>query len=649
MAILALAFKLIYYVCVISALLSKCSDGKRIKRNLKNEVLENNKLIKDMNVDHSEVVFASYVAERDSWVIVKDAEDWLYNDTIGAQAKFENKQQETGWMFLNVETKEEFSDEKQAYAAGLLEGYLTGVYIVEQYKEFYGNDICKSSPNTCKWLKQRIKSNKDWVKEQAKIYSNSDPYWHQVSLFYRQLEGIATGCRLKTLSLKRRKQPIDDEAMDYEMGVLLLNLLAEFWDLKTQYELLYPEEIASSIYKRSISKSDITNNAPHRPSCSVLIKYVKENNDIVFAHNAWHEYRAMAYRVLKNYKLNYHILPDSSDLIPGNVISMSSYAGYAASLDDFYLTSSGLAATETTLFVYDQELFRNLTVKGSVYEPIRVMVSNRLAKNGSDWTNIFRKHNSGTYNNEWMVVDYNLLKEHGSSKAEPLPNGVLTVLEQLPDQIIAKDQTSALNNQSYWASYNRAYYPEIFERTGASKMVEKYGEWFTHDKTPRAKIFRRDHNKVSDVTSMMELMRYNDYKNDPLAEVDGCDEKRVPAGAIANRLDLSDINATCSFSDIDWMIGTFSPYGALDAKVANVDSFPSLEFTAVAGPPHGNFPPFKWSDISKEYLEQNNIESFPIPKFKPIDEFNFHPIMHKWENTVESKFLERLGGLINHK
>ena len=314
---------------------------------------------------------------------------------------------------------------------------------------------------------------------------------------------------------------------------------------------------------------------------------------------------------------------------------MSSYAGYAASLDDFYLTSSGLAATETTLFVYDQELFRNLTVKGSVYEPIRVMVSNRLAKNGSDWTNIFRKHNSGTYNNEWMVVDYNLLMEHGSTKAEPLPNGVLTVLEQLPDQIIAKDQTSALNNQSYWASYNRAYYPEIFERTGASKMVEKYGEWFTHDKTPRAKIFRRDHNKVSDVTSMMELMRYNDYTNDPLAEVDGCDEKRVPAGAIANRLDLSDINATCSFSDIDWMVGTFSPYGALDAKVANVDSFPSLEFNAVAGPTHGNFPPFKWSDISKEYLQQNNIKSFPIPKFKPIDEFKFYPIKHKWENTVE--------------
>ena len=57
---------------------------------------------------------------------------------------------------------------------------------------------------------------------------------------------------------------------------------------------------------------------------------------------------------------------------------------------------------------------------------------------------------------------------------------------------------------------------------------------------------------------MMKLMRYNDFENDPLAEVQGCDQIRVPAGSIANRLDLSDSNATCEFSDIDWMIGSLS-------------------------------------------------------------------------------------------
>ena len=73
--------------------------------------------------------------------------------------------------------------------------------------------------------------------------------------------------------------------------------------------------------------------------------------------------------------------------------TMGFVSGVALSLDDYYLISSGLASTETSLFIYDQELFRNLTPFDAVYEPIRVMVSNRLAKNGSEWANIFRKHN----------------------------------------------------------------------------------------------------------------------------------------------------------------------------------------------------------------------------------------------------------------
>jgi hypothetical protein len=35
------------------------------------------------------------------------------------------------------------------------------------------------------------------------------------------------------------------------------------------------------------------------------------------------------------------------------------------------------------------------------------MVSNRLATDGKEWTKIFEKFNSGTYNNQWMIIDYN--------------------------------------------------------------------------------------------------------------------------------------------------------------------------------------------------------------------------------------------------
>merc|ERR1712079_213464 len=99
------------------------------------------------------------------------------------------------------------------------------------------------------------------------------------------------------------------------------------------------------------------------------------------------------------------------ELIPGHTTSMSSYTGSVASLDDFYLISSGLAATETSLFVYDSAVLANLSATGIVYEPFRVLLANRMAKNSAEWQDIFKRYNSGTYNNQWMVLDYNKIKE----------------------------------------------------------------------------------------------------------------------------------------------------------------------------------------------------------------------------------------------
>ena len=46
---------------------------------------------------------------------------------------------------------------------------------------------------------------------------------------------------------------------------------------------------------------------------------------------------------------------------------------------------------------------------------------------------------SGTYNNQWMVVDYKKLE------MEEIPTeGVLTVLEQIPGSVTIKDQTILL-------------------------------------------------------------------------------------------------------------------------------------------------------------------------------------------------------------
>ena len=71
-----------------------------------------------------------------------------------------------------------------------------------------------------------------------------------------------------------------------EHEIHLINFLPDFWDMIEAYHLFAPKEGGRE--RRSAT-------AP-RPSCSVIIKHLPEKGDIYFAHNAWHEYRAMTYR-----------------------------------------------------------------------------------------------------------------------------------------------------------------------------------------------------------------------------------------------------------------------------------------------------------------------------------------------------------------
>merc|ERR1719382_1425417 len=97
---------------------------------------------------------------------------------------------------------------------------------------------------------------------------------------------------------------------------------------------------------------------------------------------------------------------------------------------------------------------------------------------------VFQKHNSGTYNNMWMVVDYGKF-----IPGRPLVDGTFTVGEQLPGYFHYEDQTHVLA-YGYWPSYNRALYPEISRRCGQDDMVAKQGNYFSYQFTARAEVFR---------------------------------------------------------------------------------------------------------------------------------------------------------------
>ena len=47
-------------------------------------------------------------------------------------------------------------------------------------------------------------------------------------------------------------------------------------------------------------------------------------------------------------------------------------------------------------------------------------------------------------------------------------------------------------------------------------MEKSHGSYFSYSLAPRGQIFRRDAGAVTDLKGLQTILRYNDFKNDPL-------------------------------------------------------------------------------------------------------------------------------------
>jgi len=327
---------------------------------------------------------------------------------------------------------------------------------------------------------------------------------------------------------------------------------------------------------------------------------------LFFSHVTWTSYSSML-RLQKLYKFK--------QCIPGHTTAFSGYPGTLPSDDDFVLTSSGLAVTETTIGNNNKDLFRFVT-PATVFTWIRSQIANRLAKNGREWALIFRKYNSGTYNNQWTIVDYKLFQP-----GQPLPQqGLLYVLEQLPGFVQHADLSTFFEGQGYWPSYNIPYFDGIFNMSAAWPNVKKYGDWFTYEKNPRALIFRRDQDTVVDMDSLQKLMRYNDYKNDPLSRCD-CTPPYSGENAISCRSELNPKDGKYPFGALG-----FRDHGATDMKATNSEMMKSLKFRAISGPTYDPLPVFDW----RTTVLKDTVRHFGQP-----NEWRFGPVVHTWSTTVD--------------
>uniref|UniRef100_A0A4W2HF92 Phospholipase B-like n=1 Tax=Bos indicus x Bos taurus TaxID=30522 RepID=A0A4W2HF92_BOBOX len=273
--------------------------------------------------------------------------------------------------------------------------------------------------------------------------------------------------------------------------------------------------------------------------CSALIKVLPGFENIFFAHSSWYTYAAML-RIYKHWDFNIVDKDTSSSRL-----SFSSYPGFLESLDDFYLLSSGLVLLQTTNSVYNKTLLQHV-VPQSLLAWQRVRVASMMANNGKQWAEVFSKYNSG-----------------------------------------------------YWPSYNIPFHEKVYNWSGYPILVKKLGLDYSYDLASRAKIFRRDQGKVTDMESMKYIMRYNNYKQDPYSKGDPC-------------------NTICCREDLN--SHSPSPGGCYDTKVADIYLASKYKAYAISGPTvQGGLPVFHWSRFNKTLHEgMPEAYNFDFITMKPI-------------------------------
>ncbi|XP_014689697.2 phospholipase B-like 1 [Equus asinus] len=478
---------------------------------------------------------------------------------------YNNSVKTTGWGILEIRAgygSQTLSNDITMFVAGFLEGYLTALHMFDHFRNLYPQLI--QTPSIVNKVRDFMAKQDQWTRSKIKDYKD-DPFWRHMGYVMAQLDGLYVGA-MKRASLEGIKP----------MTMFQIQFLNAVGDLLDLIPSLSPTQVYNlKFFKRW-----------DMGHCSALIKVLPGFENIFFAHSSWYTYAAML-RIYKHWDFNIR----DKDTI-SNRLSFSSYPGFLESLDDFYILSSGLILLQTTNSVYNKTLLK-LVVPQSLLAWQRVRVANMMANGGREWAEIFSKYNSGTYNNQYMILDLKKVNVRHS-----LDKGTLYIVEQIPTYVEFSEQTDVLR-KGYWPSYNIPFHEKIYNWSGYPMLVQKLGLDFSYDLAPRAKIFRRDQGKVTDVESMKYIMRYNNYEKDPYSRGDPCN-------TICCREDLNSQNP--------------SPGGCYDTKVADIYLASKYTAYAISGPTvQGGLPVFHWNRFNKTLHEgMPEAYNFDFITMKPI-------------------------------
>jgi len=481
---------------------------------------------------------------------------------------------------LRIVTNGNFTDLQQMQAAGWIEGYLTAARVYDHHynlKHYFKQQLNASLERPMAWLHQQ----EAWINAEVSKHPR-DPYWQAIGLLLAQNEGLAQGYKARAA-----EEPEGSDVVGHlsEDDLLFLSSNGDLYDIMDMYEAQDAEVTGVDKYSK-MSPAELYQELGLQGKCSALIKVTADLSDLLFGHSTFDSFTAMT-RIFKHYQFSL-----KHPGVKAQALSFSSYPGELFSDDDLYMTSAKLVVLETTNHIYNPKLFKALTPQ-SVLSWQRVRLANLLADSGEGWVQLFKIHNSGTYNNQYMITDLKKFKPRVA-----LEPGLLWVVEQIPGKVVAADMTSVLVS-GYWPSYNVAFFPEIYEACGYPNFIDKQQKrgdgydvptkWLMYQVSPRANIFRRSQSNVTSVAGMRHMMRYNDYKHDPLSH-------HHPTAAVCARGDLAKEGAI--------------PKGCYDTKVTSYSMAWDLEAEVVGGPTAQEQPAFQWEPTFGEFAHRGMPNRF---------------------------------------
>jgi hypothetical protein len=600
--------------------------------------------------------------------------DKLNNRKLLARAKYTKSLDKIGWSRLYVETFDFASAEIQSWAAGYLEGKLCAGQILDFYKNLVGIHNKESSylEDVFKFYKKieesiRSKTSKSQL---AHLSSGLDlEYWISVAMVQAQSDGLLAGYNTIMKDQQFTLPQIYFINADGEVPELLSVFKYKYNSQKSESysfkeskflkkrkfneNFHQTEKFSKNYLKLYFGTEDpdmVWNKLMSKSHCSALIKlipdeYNSEIKDVLIGHTTWDSYSEM-HRIFKMYKFSFTMY---DGVKKDSTISFSSYPGTLTSTDDFYLLNKKIVVLETTLEMLDLSLYGRKIPEANDYVPnyIRILVSNRLSNSGKEWTENFQKNNGGTYNSQWMIIDFSkfnvnlgnlqngpksnqslfskfegenlqtdnnfknlknsktdlffnmnnlssFMKSFSFKQKDRINEGFFYVLEQIPGNIEVQDMTQNLLETGYWASYNRPYFEKIFKEAGYYDMMRHYGKTYSYYDNPRSELFKSKINSIKHLDDFKALMQLNLnlHKNDHINTIS-------PRYDIASNHELR------------------KPAGGIDTKIVNSDMVYNQTVYAKSGPSTtGGTPPFKWSDWpGQPHYGLPDIWNFPWVEF----------------------------------